>query len=369
MWTRIFYIGTVNNIPLRLHVTWFWAVLLITAALAIYYFGLLSIWQSIVLGICVSLLFFISMSVRELARIHILKVMGVSIQSITMYIFGGVLRIADEEIRHIPELLTATVGSLLNLIIAGVFFALSTLFASGETSFTVELIQWVLYFNILIVIFNLFPGFPLDGGRILRSILWRITGNFSKSTRIAVLTGQVIAFLLILLGIGAVIIAMEWFTGVLLAVSGWFLVIATFAVRRRVLVRDALRGFTAYSMMTENFTPIKQQLTFNLVRDFIINSGQYCFVVIEKGVLQGIVTLRDIQIPQKRWDVAKISELMTPVKKLKTSDPDKPAAYLLEQMEENDLEQIPVIEEGKMIGLVTRGHLIRSLRARSVLRA
>jgi predicted transcriptional regulator len=136
-----------------------------------------------------------------------------------------------------------------------------------------------------------------------------------------------------------------------------------------VLVRDTLRGITAHDMMTQDYTPIKQQLSFGLVREYIINSGQQCFVVIEDGKLQGIVTLGDIQIPEKRWETARISDIMTTAERLKTAQPDQPAADMLEQMDDYDIDQIPVLQKDKMLGMVTRERLRRFLKARAVLRA
>jgi CBS domain-containing protein len=154
-----------------------------------------------------------------------------------------------------------------------------------------------------------------------------------------------------------------------MAVFGWFLEDAATTGRRRALVRDALRGIIAHDMMTDDYTPIKQQLTFGLVREYIINSGQHCFVVIEDNKLQGIVTLSDIQIPQKRWDSTRISDVMTPAKRLKTAQPHQPAVDLLEQMDDYDIDQIPVVQEDRLVGMVTRERLLRFLKARAVLKA
>jgi CBS domain-containing protein len=122
-------------------------------------------------------------------------------------------------------------------------------------------------------------------------------------------------------------------------------------------------------MMTEDYTPIKQQLTFGLIREYIINSGQHCFVVIDDGKLRGIVTLGDIQIPEKRWETALISDIMTTAERLKTAQPDQPAVDSLEQMDDYDIDQIPVLKDDKVLGMVTRERLFRFLKARAVLKA
>ena len=367
--TRAVNLGRAFGIPVWLHYTWFPASVLITVALTVNFHGTYPLWQSIMLGVTGSLLFFASMCARELAHSFIAINRGMSVKSITLYVFGGAPRITEEDTRPVPELLVAAAGPLSSLMIAGIFYAAQAVLASAGNFMVAELLQWLFFFNIMMALFNLIPGFPLDGGRGFRAILLMISGDHNRATRIATLTGRGIGFLLILVGFLAIIIAGEWFTGLALAVVGWFLENAAAASHRQALVREALRGVTARYMMTENYTPIKQQLTFGLVRDYIINSGQHCFVVIEDGKLQGIVTLGDIQIPRKRWDATRISEIMTPASELKTAHPDQPAVDLLEQMDECNIDQIPVLENGKIIGMVERDRLIRFLTARAVLKA
>ena len=367
--TRALNLGRVFGVPVRLHYTWFLAFVLLTGGLTFTSYGVYPLWQNIILGITASLLFFASMSARELAHSFIAINRGMPVQSVTLYVFGGAPRITEQDTRPVPELLVAITGPLSSLVIAGIFYAARSMLAASESFMVADLMQWLFFFNIMIALFNLLPGFPLDGGRALRAALWMISHDCSRATRIVTLAGRAIGFSLIFAGILAIIIAGEWFTGPLVAAFGWFLENAAAVSRRQTLVRDALRGVTAHYMMSENYTPIKQQLTFGVVRDYIINSGQHCFVVIEDGKLQGIVTLSDIQIPQKRWDSTKISEILTPASELKTAHPDHPAVDLLEQMDEYDIDQIPVLENGKLIGMVERQRIIRFLTARAVLKA
>jgi len=367
--TRALNLGRVFGVPVRLHYTWFFAFVLLAGGLAFTSYGVYPLWQNVILGIAASLLFFASMSARELAHSFIAINRGMPVRSVTLYVFGGVPRVTEQDTRPVPELLVAITGPLSSLIIAGIFYAARSILAAGESFMVADLMQWLFFFNIMIALFNLIPGFPLDGGRALRAALWMISHDYSQATRITTLAGRVIGFSLILVGILAIITAGEWFTGIAIAATGWFLENAAAVSRRQALVRDALRGVTAGYMMSENYTPIKQQLTFGVVRDYIINSGQHCFVAIEDGRLQGIVTLSDIQIPQKRWGSTQISKIMTPAGELKTAHPDQPAVDLLEQMDEYDIDQIPVLKNDRLIGMVERERLIRFLTARAVLKA
>ena len=366
---RYIHLGEVFGVPVRLHYTWLPAALLIVIALAQQFHGLYPLWLNIIHGIAASLLFLASMYARALAQSAIAINRGMPVKSITLYVFGGVPRITEQDTRPLPELLVAATGPVSNLIIAGIFYALSYALAGTENHMPAEFMQWLFFFNIMIVLFNLIPAFPLDGGRGLRAILQLATKSYSKATRIATLTGQVIGLLLIGVGIVAIIRPGNLFAGVATMMFGWFLADAATTARRRVLVRDALRGITANDMMKDEYTPIKQQLTFGVIREYIINSGQHCFVVIEDGKLRGIVTLGDIQIPEKRWGSTRISDVMTPAERLKTAPPDQPAVDLLEQMEDYDIDQIPIVKGDKLVGMVTRERLLRFLKARSVLRA
>jgi CBS domain-containing protein len=291
------------------------------------------------------------------------------VRSVTLYVFGGVPRITEQDTKPIPELLVAAAGPVSSLVIAGIFYGLSYALSGTANNMPAEFMQWLFFFNIMMALFNLIPAFPLDGGRVLRAILQLKMKDYSRATRIATLVGQVIGLLLIVVGILAIIRPGNLFAGVATIAFGWFLADAATTARRQALVRDALRGITAHDRMTDEYTPIKQQLSFGVVREYIINSGQHCFVVIEDGKLHGIVTLGDIQIPEKRWESTRISDIMTPANRLKTAQPNQPAADLLEQMEDYDIDQIPVVQEDKLVGMATRERLLRFLKARAVLRA
>jgi Zn-dependent protease/CBS domain-containing protein len=362
-------LGKFFGIPVRLHYTWLPALLLIVIALVQQFHGFYPLWLNIIYGIIASFLFLASMCARTLFQGFVAINRGMPVKSLILYVFGGVPRIREQDTRPAPEILMAITGPFSSLVIAGIFYALSYALADTANSMPAEFMQWLFFFNIMIALFNLIPAFPLDGGRGLRAILQLTMKDYIRATRIATLTGRVIGFLLIAVGIIAIILPGNWFAGVATVVFGWFLEDAATTSRRRLLVRDALRGITAHDMMTENYTPIKQQLTFGLVREYIINSGQHCFVVIEDGKLQGIVTLGDIQIPEKLWETAHISDIMTTAERLKTAQPDQPAVDLLEQMDDYDIEQIPVLQEDKVLGMVTRERLLRFLKARAVLRA
>jgi len=362
-------LGEFFGIPVRVHNTWYIASALIVIFLAITLRGPYPWWQNIILGIIASLLFFGSMCARSLAQYAVATSRHMPVRSVTLYVFGGIPRITEQDTHPIPQILMAITGPLSNFVIAGLFYAISYILASlGGFQFA-ELILWLFYFNIMIALFNFIPAFPLDTGWILRAILQLTMKDYSRATRTAALTGQVIGFVLIAAGGLAVILLRNWSASVATVVFGLFLEDAATVSFRQALIRDALRGMTAQDMMTDDYTPIKQQLTFALVREYIINSGQNCFVVVEDGKLQGIVTLGDTQISPKLWESIRIGDIMTPAGLLKTATPDEPAVDLLEQMDDYNIDQMPVTQADKLVGMVTRERLLRFLKARAVLRA
>ncbi len=366
-------LGRIFGIPIRLHYTWFLIFVLITVALLAYFPQAYPLWQRVSLGIAASLLFFVSITTHEIAHSLIAINNGIPVKGITLFVFGGVSQITKEATRPIVELLVAVVGPLSSLIIAGIFYFFRSMVIGlaglDTTSIVVTGLDWLAFINVMLALFNLIPGFPLDGGRIFRAILWMRTHDYSRATRIATLTGRGIGFLFIFGGILVMVLARQWFNGLWIAFIGWFLENAAAASYRQALLREALHGFTARDIMSEECPFIPRQLSLGqLVRDYILPTGRRCFIVIEDSKLQGIVTLRDIKpIPQERWDSILIDEIMTPLSKLKSAQPNQPAVSLLEEMDEFNINQMPVLEGDKVIGMVARDGLIRFLRTRAEL--
>ena len=362
-------LGEYFGVPVRLHNTWFVAAALIVLTLVITLRGIYPWWQNIILGIIAAVLFFGSICARVLAQYAVAANRHMPIKSVTLYAFGGMSRVAEQDIHPVPSIIVAATGPAANFVIAGFFYSIFYLLASLGSFMGAELIQWVSYFNLMVALFNIIPALPLDGGWGLRAILQVATNDYAMATRISTFAGWIIGLVVIAAGFLAVIFARDWFAGVATVAFGLFLTDAATACRRQVLIRDALRGMTAQDLITDDYTPLKQQLTFDLVREYIINSGQHTFVVIEDGKLQGIVTLGDTQIHPSNWESTRISDIMTPAGLLKTAPPDHPAADLMEQMGDYDIDQIPVTQDDKLLGMVTRERFMRFLKARAVLRA
>ena len=361
-----FNLGRLFGIQVRLHYTWFIIFTLVTVSLV---YPDWSHWLYWVMGITTSLLFFASVLAHELSHSLVGRVNGVPIKSITLFIFGGVAQMTREATRASAELKMAAAGPASSLVIGGLF-GLVWFLTRGILEPLAAMALWLAQVNVLLAAFNLIPGFPLDGGRVFRSILWRSTGNYGRSTRIATRVGQGVGYLFILGGILIIfLLPQAWFSGLWLAFIGWFLENAASASYRQVQWREALHGFTAADVMTSDCPVAPSDITVSqLVQRYVIPSGRRFFMVADEDRLQGILTLHNIKsVPQKDWDVTSVREIMTTVDKLKVAYPGQDALSIMEQMDESDINQMPVVSEGRVVGLVAHDNLLRFLRIRSEL--
>jgi len=370
-----FNLGRIFDIQFRLHYTWFIIFLLITFSLSWQVFpALYPGWTGLtywIIGIVTSLLFFASVVAHELAHSLVARFYGIPVKGITLFIFGGVTEMAREAARPGVELKMAAAGPACSLVIGGLF-ALLWFLTRGVIEPIAALAFWLAQINVVLAVFNLIPGFPLDGGRVFRSLLWRFTGNYKRSTQIAVRVGQGVGYLFILLGILVILLrpfGLGWFSGLWLAFIGWFLENAASSSYRQVKWRDTLHGFSASQVMTSVYPTVPSNITVTeLVQGYILTGGHHVFMVADEGRLVGILTLDDIKsVSQPSWEATPVREIMTPVDKLKVVHPDQDALSLLEQMEADDINQMPVVSGDRVIGLVTRDNLIRFLRIRAEL--
>ncbi len=358
-------LGKVFGIQLRLHYSWFITFILVTVSLVypedrsqlVYW----------VMGIITSLLFFASLVAHELAHSLVGKANNVPIKSITLFIFGGVAHMTREVTRPGAEFKMAVAGPACSLAIGGLF-GLLWLFTRSTVEPVATMALLLAQMNMMLAAFNLIPGFPLDGGRVFRSFLWRFTGNYLRSTRIATRVGQGVGYLFILGGILIMLFLHEWFLGLWLAFIGWLLNNTASTSYRQAQWRGAIREFTASQVMTTNLPVVPSNITVSqLVQEHIFSPRHPYFLVADEGRSMGILTLHNIHaVSQQSWNVTGVKEIMTPVDKLKVAHPDQDALSILEQMDENDINQMPVISEGRIIGLITRDSLIRLPHVRPI---
>lgn len=371
-----FNLGRIFGIQFRLHYTWFIIFVLVTVSLSWQLFPVLYPgWSALtywLVGIITSLLFFASVVTHELAHSLVARFYGIPVSSITLFIFGGVAQITREAARPGVEFKMAAAGPACSLLIGGLF-GLLWFFTQGVFGPVAALAFWLAQINVVLAVFNLIPGFPLDGGRVFRSLIWRLTGNYWRSTKIAVRVGQGVGYLFILVGILVAFLrpfGMDWFSGVWLAFIGWFLGNAASDSYRQVKWRDGLRGFSVSQAMTV-YPTVPPNITVNqLVSGYLFSSGYPFFMIANEGKLEGILTLEDIKpVPREKWQATQVKEIVTPACKLKVAQSDQDALSVLEEMEGKNINLMLVASGGRVTGLITRDDLRRYFHLRSELKA
>ena len=362
-------LGHILRLRLRIHLSWSLGVVLITATVVTQFPVAYPFWQRIILGLAASFLFLVALSVRETVLSSLAISRGIPVKRVTLFIFGGVFRVAKEDTHPIIEVLLAATGLLLNLVIAGVFYGIHSLLVNTGSVLVDGLVLWLAYMYFLLAIFHFIPVFPLDGGRFLRLVLWRVTGDYDRATRITSWGGEIIGLLIIAYGLLLLILSRQWFNGLALVFIGWVLQIAAIHSRRQATLRGALQGLTARDVLARDYPIISPELNLGqLVRDCILVTGQRHFVVAEGVKLEGIVTIRSIKsVPRERWESTPVGEIMTPASGLKTVQAEQPASTLLAQMDELGVDYLPVLEGDSVIGIVIQDNLMHLVRTRTEL--
>ncbi|HEY6330031.1 MAG TPA: site-2 protease family protein [Blastocatellia bacterium] len=330
-------------------------------------------------AITAALLFFVSVLAHELAHSLVAKSKGLPVKNITLFLFGGVSNIEREPQSAGIELVMAIVGPLtsigIGVIILLIVGARANLFTgTPETLKNLDpvttLLAWLGPVNLIVGVFNMIPGFPLDGGRVLRSILWITTRDLQRATRWASWVGQTIAWLFIVGGISMVfgttlpLFGTGVVSGLWLAFIGWFLNNAAAASYQQVLLHNVLEGVPVTRLMRQNVPTVPpDEKVGDLVHDWLINTDERAFPVIEADRLAGLVCLEDVRkLPKDQWDTVSIQQIMTPVDKLLTLGPTDDAAEAMTKLSSKDVRQLPVVDGGRLLGLLRRRDILRYLQ-------
>ena len=366
-------IGKVFGISLRLHYSWFFIFALITWALAANYFPATypnwSLPLKIIAGLVTSILFFSSVLVHEIMHSLVAIRQGTNVEAITLFFLGGVSRITNEPKTAKDEFRMAIAGPLSSLVLGGI--SLSIFFALRDSSiiayqFVAAITFYLGYINIFLGIFNLIPGFPLDGGRVLRSIIWWHGKNLRNATKIASNIGRAVGFLFIFGGI-YLIFTNNWFNGIWLALIGWFLESTAVGSYRQLLLQEMLKGHVAREVMSQDCMIVSPDITIErLVNEKILISGRRCFPVSANDHAEGLISMRDVSvIPRGQWNTKLVKDAMIPLTKLKLVGPDDDLNTVFQLLVNNDINQVPVLAEGNIVGMVGRDNIINFINIRS----
>lgn len=364
-------LGRIWGIPVGLHISWFLVFGLVTWSLATGYFPQeyqdLPVPAYWLLGILTSVFFFGSVLIHELGHSLLALRNGIPVRGITLFIFGGVAQITQEPRSPGAEFRIAIAGPLASLGLAALFGGL-WLLDQGISAYLAAPSIWLARINLMLALFNMIPGFPLDGGRVLRALVWRMTGNIQRATQVAASTGQLVALGFIGWGVFTIFTG-NFMNGLWLAFIGWFLQNAAATSLAQSSMPQALREATVSQAMSRecssvsSLTPLSQ-----LVEERILNGGQRCFYVTDDGHLRGLLTLRDISaIPQSKWRFTTAGQAMVPLSRLARVEPTTPLLAALQTMDDADVAQVPVMQEDEVVGTLSREQVVHYVRLRAEL--
>jgi Zn-dependent protease len=365
-------IGRISGIPINLHWSWFLVFILVTWSLAGGYlvqeYPGLSQSAYWLLGAVTSILFFISVLLHELGHSIIAIRNKIPVKNISLFIFGGIAQIEQEPRSAGVEFKVAIAGPVVSLILATVFNLLYQL-DSGIPYLAAPSI-WLARINFSLALFNMIPGFPLDGGRVLRAIVWAISHDFNKATRIAAFTGELAAFGFIAFGMYTILTGGSFINGMWIAFIGWFLQNAAGATLTQTTIKSLLQGVRVDQVMDCDCQRVSNALSLDrLVEDRILTGGHRCFIVSKEEADEGLITLKDITaIPRDDWRYTTTGNVMVTWDKLVTISPKTPLLEALQIMDNANIAQIPVAEAGRVAGMLTREQIIHYMRLRSELR-
>ncbi|MEM5773418.1 MAG: site-2 protease family protein [Anaerolineaceae bacterium] len=363
-------IGKVWGIPLRLHISWFIIFFLVAWSLAVGYLPSetpgLSRTMYWILGVTTSLLFAASVMAHELGHSYVALRNKVPVKSVTLFIFGGIAQIEQEPKTPKAEFWIAIAGPAvslaLGLLFGAIWLALRPLEAVSVPG------QWLARINLLLAAFNLIPGFPLDGGRVLRSILWRFNRSLQKATRITATIGQIVAFGFIIYGVFA-LFSGNFFNGLWLAFIGWFLQNAAASSVGQTTLTEILRGVPVSAVMKKDIPSVPWFKKLDcVIEEDVLPTGWRIFRVTDGNdmSLRGLLTLRSVTaVPRERWPDLTAQEVMIPRSQFVTVTPDMEMLDALRVMDDANIAQAPVIDQDEMIGILTREDLTHYIRLRA----
>jgi Zn-dependent protease/predicted transcriptional regulator len=359
----------VLGIPIYLHPSWFIIFALITLSLATQFANQHPQWspaQHWSLGILTSVLFFVSVLLHELAHSVVALYYKIPVVSITLFVFGGLARIGREPSSAKQEFNIAVAGPISSFLISLFFYTLTRVFP--QSLMMGSLAGWLAQINFALAAFNLVPGFPLDGGRILRALVWGATGDFTRATRLASRSGQFFAYAMILGGVVVSLRGGGFFSGLWLAFIGWFLLTAAQSSYAQVAIHDALAGLRATDVMQTDLPIIAGDISLEEYGHEVLRTGRRCHLVVRDGKLHGLMSVHTLnRVPREEWVTSSVQSAMIPGNQIHWAKPEEPAIVLLERMQAEDINQLPVVSEDKVNGMVTRESLLRVIRNRAEL--
>lgn len=366
MFGSSFRVARLFGIDIEIHPSWFLILAFVAYTLSEGFFpDGYEDWSTGVywaVGITSALLLFLTVLIHELAHALVAKRRGLDVPRITLFIFGGVSHLGRQPSSAGEEFQIAAAGPATSLVIA-IATGLGALLFRGANEQAEAILFYLAFVNAALAVFNILPGFPLDGGRVLRSIAWKKTGSFRRATRVASGVGEIFGYGLLAVGffllLGGLLLDGLW-----LMFIGWFLLGAARGEAANLQLEGVLRGLTARDVMRADFPSVVPGAPLqSIVDDVMVGQGERAVMVANGGAVLGILTVTDVRaIPRDEWRATPAQAAMTPRDRIVTVIAATPAVEVLVLIGEKRLNQIPVLDDGRMIGMITRREILERLQ-------
>jgi Zn-dependent protease/predicted transcriptional regulator len=368
-------IGRILGIPIYIHASWVIIFVLITMSLGAQFTAQHPQWtrtQHWSVGVVTSLLFFASILFHEMSHSLVARAYKIRVDSITLFVFGGVARIGQEASSALQEFNIAFAGPISSFFLSGVFFGLTKFFPYD--TMTGALALWLCNINLILATFNLLPGFPLDGGRIFRAIVWGITKDFTRASKMAGTSGKLVAYGMIVYGAGLALSTSQWQQGLWLAFIGWFLLSAAQESVAQIAIRETLSGLQAADVMSQEVPVVPRDISLEDYSQEVLRTGRRCHLVVTGDRMVGMMNVPMLNsVPREEWANNSVQAVMIPREKILWAKPEEPLLGLLERLLAADINQMPVVSGGEntensnshIIGMITRDSILRVMRTRA----
>jgi Zn-dependent protease/CBS domain-containing protein len=358
----------VFGIPVEINVSWFIIFGLVSWSLVSFYFPThypsFSVTTHWVMGLVAALLLFVSVLLHELGHSVVAKTHGVPIRRITLFLFGGVSQLGKESADPITEIKIAVAGPAVSYVLMMIFFILGYLVSRGSSpEGVVPVLTYLAYVNGILGTFNLIPGFPLDGGRLLRAILWKVTGNLRRATYVASRVGGVIGIIFIALGF-LLVFRGAFIGGLWLVLIGFFLRQAAGASYMQVVIDSTLKGVTVGDIMKPDVVTVTEDISIqSLVDDYFFKYHFDCFPVSDAGTLKGLITVNELKnLPKAKWGETRVGDIMQPDSRSIRARADEEASEVLKRVIRDGCGKLPVVSGDRIVGIITRRDIMEALR-------
>jgi Zn-dependent protease/CBS domain-containing protein len=365
MFRSVLVLGHIRGIRIEVHVSWLIIFVLLMVSLGSGLHQAYPHWSAVtvlVTTLATVLLFFASILAHELGHSVVAIRRGVPVRAITLFIFGGMAQISKDSDSATDEFWIAIAGPAVSFALAATFLLLSLPAATISEPLSVAL-SWLGLINLVVAIFNLIPGFPLDGGRVFRALVWRITGDAERGMRAAVAGGRLVAYALFALGLWSMLAMGNLVGGLWIMVIAWFLLNMAEASGRDFGLRARLRSLRAGDLADRELpliqadTPVERW-----VLDHMLAEGQRAHFVGHGDKVVGLVTLSDArQLARERWPQTRVTEIMTPIEKMRSVSPESTAEEVMLMINEHHLNQLPVMVDGQVLGWIDRRRLLGTI--------